>query len=186
MTTRGDEGSSPQPTQSEIVTPEPAATSQQQSMVPDVVGMNADQASDTLELMGLEVDLDADRWVLVKSNWTVTKSDPAPETKVDFGSTVTLTVEKLSEDSEDEDLRVTDDGLTQGMAMTVCTRAGNEQFPGGFDIKAIGGVIDVSHESIHIDVEVEVVEGSATRTTHMECTVSGTDDQPTLSDFLVY
>lgn len=64
--------------------------------------------------------------------------------------------------------------------MTVCTRAGKAQFPGGFDIKTLGGVIEVSPESIYIDVEVEVVEDDATRTAHMECTVSGTDNRPTL------
>lgn len=155
-------------------------------MVPDVLGMNAEQAADTLDSMGFEVELDADRWVLVKSNWTVTESNPEPDTMVDFGSTVTLTVEKLSDVDEEETLRVTDEGLTQGMAMTVCTRAGKTQFPEGFDIKGFGGSIEVIPESIYIDVEVEVSEVGVSRTTHMECTVSGTDDKPKLEDFLVY
>lgn len=181
----GAESSKPQTEQSTPATPTPSMPPEQ-TMMPDVIGMNAEQAIDTVELLGLEVDLDAGRLVLIKKNWTVTASDPAPETMVDLGTTVTLTVEKLSQD-DDEALRTTDDGLTQGMAMTVCTRAGEEQFPYGFDVKGFGGHIEVSPESIYLDVEVQVTnESNATRTTSMECTVSGSDERPKLDDFLVY
>ncbi|WP_188436409.1 PASTA domain-containing protein [Microbacterium murale] len=157
--------------------------------MPDVIGMNAAQAIDAVELMGLEVDLDGGRRpVIIKKNWTVTASDPAPESLVEFGSTVVLTVEKIDEDADKEQtLRETDEGLTKAMAVVICTRAGEQQFPYGFDMKSFGAHLEVRHDEIYIDSEVEVTnEANAARATNMECTVSGTDDKPTLEDFLVY
>lgn len=184
---QGDSRPAPSQGESTASTPDQSAPAEQ-SIVPDVRGMNAAQAIDAMELVGLKVNLEAGRLVVIKSNWTVTASDPAPETRVDFGTTVALTVEKISDDDKsDETLRVTDDGLTQGAAMTSCTRAGNEQFPYGFDIKGQGGIIEVSRQSIYIDVQVDVTnESNATRSTSMECTVSGTDERPKLESFLVY
>lgn len=170
-----------------VTTPSPTATTIQTS-VPDVIGMNAEQAIDTIELMGLKADVDGGgRIVIIKSNWTVVETKPAPEAVINAEDTVTLVVEKQSDEDDDARLTKTDDGLTSGMAMTVCTRAGSEQFPYGFEVEGFGGHIEVRRDSIYIDVEVAVTnESNATRTTHMECTVSGSDDRPKIDDLLVY
>lgn len=159
--------------------------------VQDVTGMNAADAIDALELLGLEVELDAGgKLVLVKSNWTVTGMDPAPGSIVEVGSTVTLTVSKEAgaQDDEEEERRTTAAGLTQGMAMTVCTHAGEDAHPYGFDVKALsGGFIDVTEETVYIDVTVEVTNAAgASRVTTMECTVGGSDQAPQVVDFFVY
>ena len=152
--------------------------------------MNAADAKDALELLGFEVEFDSGgKLVIVKSNWTVSGMDPAPDSIAPVGSTVTLTVAKeAGSDDEDEELKETAAGLSQGMAMTVCTRAGKEQFPYGFDVKALsGGTIDVTEDTIYIDVEVGVTNAAgAEKRTSMECTVGGSDGNPELVSFLVY
>lgn len=71
---------------------------------PDVVGMRADRAEETLAEAGLGVNLKSDdgRTVILLSNWTVVNQDPSSGTEVAAGDTVTLIVHKDEEDEPEE------------------------------------------------------------------------------------
>lgn len=67
--------------------------------VPNVVGLALDKATDQLKDLGLKADakdIDADKTIMVKSNWVVATQDPADGTQVARGSTVKLGVKPLS------------------------------------------------------------------------------------------
>ena len=78
-------------------TPTGAATTQALIMVPDVVGMKGDVATEALEKAGLTqrpsyTDVDGKESVWKPSNWSVTAQDPAAGTQVPADQAITLTV----------------------------------------------------------------------------------------------
>lgn len=152
------------------------------TIVQDVVGMDGAQAKDALELLGLEVEYDGgEDTVIIKKNWTVTETDPAADTVLPVGSTVTLKVRKV-------DANATLDGLTSGEAMTYCKRLGAEQYPYGFDVKSFTGDGDivVDDHSVRVSIDVEVTnEANATKRERMRCEIGGTRDEPEVVSFTV-
>jgi hypothetical protein len=130
--------------------------------VPDVGGMTATTAQNTLENAGFEVELEADKgFVMDPSNWEVVTQAPNAGVDAKDGDTITLSVSKPeAEPTPEPTVEVTStakaapvapvapvtpvapagpaapaepEALTSGMAMTVCDRMGKEQAPYGWD-----------------------------------------------------
>ncbi|MFJ9778673.1 PASTA domain-containing protein [Amycolatopsis sp. NPDC101161] len=82
--------------------PEPSSTSAARIKVPDVSGMNHQDAQDAMQKAGLynlrEVDgTGRGRALVVDRNWVQTGQDPAPGTEVPPDAVITLTAVKYTD-----------------------------------------------------------------------------------------
>lgn len=156
--------------------------------VPDVVGMPGDDARSALTAAGLLVQFDGgDDMVLMPSNWTVQGQDPGAGERAEKGATVVVRV------SKPEPTRVavpaTTDGLTATNALSACDSHGRNQFPYGWDPHWIIGMLaeEVRPTEVYLKVTADVTnEFNAEREVNVECYVTGTDEAPTVRDFIAY
>ena len=86
-------------------------------------------------------------------------------------------------------LPATTSGLTGTYAQSACDQYGNGQFPYGWDPHFITGLLADGPQGDHWyqKFEADVTnQYGAKRSVDVECTVTGTNDAPTVSDFLAY
>lgn len=175
--------------------------------VPDVAGMTATTAQNTLENAGFEVDLEADKgFVLDPSNWEVVTQVPNAGVDAKDGDTITLSVSKPEAEPSVEAAPTTEaapaspaapaapaapaepEALTTGMAITVCDRMGKENAPYGWDADFILDGTSIEQDGgIFLKAGVDITnaydaEGRFT----VECFVTGTEDSPNIETFNVY
>jgi hypothetical protein len=189
-----------------------ACSAEEPVAVPDVSGMNAAEAQNTLENAGFEVDLEADSgFVLKSSNWDVVAQVPNAGVDAKDGDTITLSVSKQDVETSAEQMETAtptpepaavapvvpdapvapaeDSGaLTRGMAITVCDRLGKENAPYGWDADfLLDGTAIEQDGGLFLKAGVDVTnaydaEGRFT----VECFVTGTQDAPVIESFDVY
>lgn len=179
--------------------------------VPDVAGMTATTAQNTLENAGFEVDLEADKgFVLAPSNWEVVTQVPNAGVDAKDGDTITLSVSKPEAEPEPEPsveaaptteaapaspvapvapaAPAEPEALTSGMAMTVCDRMGKEQAPYGWDADFILDGTRMQQDGgwfLKAGVDITNAYDAEGRFT-VECFVTGTEDSPNIETFNVY
>ncbi|PYY63601.1 hypothetical protein DEJ30_11855 [Curtobacterium sp. MCPF17_003] len=169
--------------------------------MPKVVGTSADDARDKLENLGFKVKLKAkpkaDGPVFLESNWKVSKQSVKAGKKVKEGKKITLTVKKkkaattspAATASPTADPAVTTAGLDSAHALTACDRYGEQQFPYGWKGHVFLGVLASENQGDHyfVKFEADVTNAyDATASGTAECTVSGSNDAPVVTEFNVY
>ena len=171
--------------------------------VPDVVGMRYDQARDRLQAVGLEPDVrsDSGKSVLSAKNWTVLSQEPKAGSSAKTGDVVDVLVSKdagaqeqggstgaaASGGSEQSALSAKLKDTTAILAMETY---GTAAFPYGFKMHKFLGEIarePKDEDTWFLKYEVTVTnEYGAKRDTVAEAYVTGTDDNPQVTYFLVY
>jgi hypothetical protein len=179
--------------------------------VPDVGGMTAATAQNTLENAGFEVELEADKgFVLDASNWEVVTQVPNAGVDAKDGDTITLSVSKPEAEPVAEPTAAVaptaeaapvapvapaapaapaePEALTSGMAMTVCDRMGKEQAPYGWDADFILDGTRMQQDGgwfLKAGVDITNAYDAEGRFT-VECFVTGTEESPNVETFNVY
>lgn len=169
--------------------------------VPDVVGMQGDEASDALEEAGFEVKLDAgEEAVWMPSNWIVESQSPSAGTEGGDGDEVVLKVSKpapapVEEAPAEEPAPVTPApasatslGLTVGFAITACDNAGKNNAPYGWNADFIlDGTHEIRADDIFLKAGVDITNAyNAEGRFTVECVVGGTNEAPVVTSFNVY
>lgn len=156
--------------------------------VPDLAGQTGDVADDELQELGFETEFDAgDETVIMRSNWTVTGTTPAAGEFAELGSTVVIHVEKIEPDSAEAE--ATSLGLTGTYAWSACNQMGDAMFPYGFRFHLTGIIADEPQGDtwfLKASITTENEFGNKRKDQVMECYVTGTNEAPEVSDFLVY
>jgi hypothetical protein len=186
----------------------PACSATEPIAVPDVGGMTATTAQNTLENAGFEVELEADKgFVMDPSNWEVVTQAPNAGVDAKDGDTITLSVSKQEAESVAEPTGeatpaaeaapvapaapaepAEPEALTAGMAMTVCDRMGKEQAPYGWDADFILDGTRMQQDGgwfLKAGVDITNAYDAEGRFT-VECFVTGTEDSSTVETFNVY
>ena len=176
--------------------------------VPDVVGMRYDQARDRLQAVGLEPDVrsDSGKSVLSAKNWTVLSQEPKAGSSAKTGDVVGVLVSK---DAAAQGQGGSSDGAASGgaassssaqsvlsaklddaKAVLAMEKYGKAAFPYGFKMHKFLGEIarePKDEDTWFLKYEVTVTnEYGAKRDTVAEAYVTGTDDNPQVTYFLVY
>jgi hypothetical protein len=153
--------------------------------------MRADQARGLLELFGLEVNLDADSgFVVVSKNWTVTAQDPSANTLAGSDITVTLKVTKTEdEQAPATPVEATSAGLELAHAISACDQYGDNTFIYGFngDWLIDRRAAEIQDDQWYLKAGANITNefGAEARYT-VECYVRGSNDNPSVVDFLYY
>jgi len=185
-----------------------ACSAEEPIEVPDVAGMTATTAQNTLENAGFEVELEADKgFVMDPSNWEVVTQVPNAGVDAKDGDTITLSVSKPEADPVAEPTPAATptaeaapvapvapaapaepEALTSGMAMTVCDRMGKEQAPYGWDADFILDGTSIEQDGgwfLKAGVDITNAHDAEGRFT-VECFVTGTEESPVVETFNVY
>lgn len=180
----------PTPMVTQTPTPTPAPTEKKPVgiEIPEVAEMAGDEADDLLQKLGFKTEFDAgEQTVIVRSNWIVTGTTPAAGEFAGKRTTVTIHVEKPKAAPVEEEM--TSLGLTGTTAWALCDQAGNAMFPYGFRIHITGIMADAPQGDTWFMKATTTTEnefGNKRKDLVMECYVTGTDDAPVISDFLIY
>ena len=175
--------------------------------VPDVVGMQADQARNILEDAGFDVELDTDAWVLMESNWTVDTQSPKAGTKAPDGSTVAVKVSKRVEAEQPEEPEPTEEtesetpptdpvdtsdetasGLSFPYAMTTCDQVGLDASTYGWNADFLmDGTHQMQGDAWFLQAGVTITNEYGTEGRYtVDCLVGGSDETPVVVSFNVY
>ncbi len=183
--------------------PSATATAVANVKVPDVTGREGDVAKKTVEEAGFDVKFDAgDDYVILSSNWNVISQTPKAGEVVPTGSTVTLKVVKKVGSTESPKpsetaapapsaapVEATTLGLTGTYAESACDQYGSTAFPYGWDPHFVSGILADEAQGDHwfMKFEADVTdEYGAKRSAEVECTVTGTNTAPYVSEFNAY
>jgi hypothetical protein len=164
------------------------AVSTTQVAVPDLTGQTGSDAATALGKLGLVGKYDGgDQTVIAGSNWTVDSTDPAADTQVAPGSTVTIRVHKT--ETAPAPPTANTQGLTQSTAMLTCESAGSSRYPYGFKPRWIVGNMNSSltddQWTFKTLVKIKNQYGVEAQQT-MECNVGGSEASPAVTHFLIY
>ena len=161
------------------------------AVVPDLAGLDGAAAVKVLKSVGLKWKFS--RLVFIMSGWQVTRTKPAAGQTVAAGKKIKLFVVRPTPTAAAADPASpkTSGGLTVPFALTACDQYGQSQYPYGFKLHTILGVIGTSYDpakdAIFTKVESEVTnQYNATAQTTTECTVTGTNDAPQVIGWLTY
>ena len=167
-------------------------------VVPDVVGVRYDRAKEQLEGVGLEASASSDsgKMVISSKNWTVISQSPSAGSESTTGETVSVVVSKDSGASEQSSGGSSGAAASQPakLGSTKAVRAmekyGKSAYPYGFKMHKFLGEIarePKDEDTWFLKYEVTVTnEYGAKRDTVAEAYVTGTDDNPQVTYFLVY
>lgn len=171
----------------------------------DYSGRNLQEVNAELKKAGLlaEVTSDSGKTVILDSNWTVVKHTPSAGMSVTTGETINLTVTKKdaaesaaksadakeSEKAPAEKEAALSTGLTVTFAMAACNERGDREFRYGYKPHWVFGVLAerIQDDQWFLKVEADVTNASnATALMNVECYVTGTNESPTVVNFLAY
>lgn len=173
--------------------------------MPNVVGKSAKKARSILQEKGFVVKLKAKAHgpVIMASHWKVTKQSVKAGKDVKEGKKIKLTVKlkkkydpyssqsstPTASSTPTTDPDVTTAGLDSAHALTACDRYGDAQFPYGWKGHIFLGVIANENQGDHyfVKFEADVTNAyNAKAAATAECTVGGSNEAPTVTEFNVY